>query len=300
MSWVSAAKPDCADRALTLELSPEPWERFRRLMHVTWEATEVDLLSLCRLRLAQVLGCRTALAGLSADDLAQLADWSHRDSYTERERAALDYAEQFQIDQNQITFQQRDALSRHMSEAGVANFVTALQVHDAYLRMMTFLDIEADAGSEIACQSSALEERGEDAGNGPRGGSYNSEMKSLVNPALQQASVEFARSTFRQDLVDAQTSEMCRLLNASRQNCSTCMSGRRDVERVDGIEDLMDLIVRFEASDLPERQKVALRLTDSFLTYPADVSEEDWFRIKEFFSPPQVIELLFKLLACPP
>jgi alkylhydroperoxidase family enzyme len=59
----------------------------------------------------------------------------------------------------------------------------------------------------------------------------------------------------------------------------------------------MPLVLDYERSGLLERQKVALRLTDAFLTYPAGFGADARADTLEHFSPAQVVELLLKLTA---
>jgi alkylhydroperoxidase family enzyme len=75
------------------------------------------------------------------------------------------------------------------------------------------------------------------------------------------------------------------------------MSARRAVARPDGEGDLMPEVVAYEQSSLGEREKVALRLTDAFLSNPAAYSIPDRAQLLEHFSPEQVVELLLKLAA---
>jgi hypothetical protein len=58
----------------------------------------------------------------------------------------------------------------------------------------------------------------------------------------------------------------------------------------------MDAVLVYERSDLPERQKVALRLADAFLADPASFGAASRAQTLEHFTPAQVVELLFKLV----
>jgi alkylhydroperoxidase family enzyme len=73
------------------------------------------------------------------------------------------------------------------------------------------------------------------------------------------------------------------------------MSVRRSVERPAGAQDLLDEAVNFEASTvLAERQKVALRLHDAFLTHPGGLAEDDRALALVHYTPAQIVELGFK------
>jgi alkylhydroperoxidase family enzyme len=57
----------------------------------------------------------------------------------------------------------------------------------------------------------------------------------------------------------------------------------------------MDEVAAYEGSGLPERQKVALSLTDAYLTDPAGFSAGGREHALRHFSPAQIVELLLKL-----
>jgi hypothetical protein len=50
-------------------------------------------------------------------------------------------------------------------------------------------------------------------------------------------------------------------------------------------------VERFEASDLSERHKVALRLADALMTQPGDIDDELRAQVRAHFSDAQVLEL---------
>ena len=56
-------------------------------------------------------------------------------------------------------------------------------------------------------------------------------------------------------------------------------------------------VVDFERSDLPERAKVALRLSRAYLAHPGVFGPDARAETLEHFSPAQVVELLLKLTA---
>jgi alkylhydroperoxidase family enzyme len=75
------------------------------------------------------------------------------------------------------------------------------------------------------------------------------------------------------------------------------MSARRAVARPAGIDDLMAAVVDHERSDLPERQKVALRFARAYLTHPGVFGPEARAETLEHFSAAHIVELLLKLTA---
>jgi alkylhydroperoxidase family enzyme len=61
-------------------------------------------------------------------------------------------------------------------------------------------------------------------------------------------------------------------------------------------EELLAQVDSYEASDLPEYQKLALRLGDAFLSSPADVSKELQDSLLSCFTSAQVVELLLHII----
>lgn len=75
------------------------------------------------------------------------------------------------------------------------------------------------------------------------------------------------------------------------------MSLRCAVAQPDGREDLAAAVASYERSALSDRQKVALRLADAFLTDPRRLSSDVAAQARSCFSATQTIELTLKLVA---
>jgi hypothetical protein len=60
---------------------------------------------------------------------------------------------------------------------------------------------------------------------------------------------------------------------------------------------MAETVMRFEQSDLPERQKAALRLAAAFLGQPRELSAEARAAALEEFSPEEIVGIVFKLTA---
>jgi alkylhydroperoxidase family enzyme len=114
VSWL----PTRADSATPLDrvfgLRPNRYADLRALLAVFVERRLVDpvVLELCRLRLAQLLGCGSELAvrwqpaadaGLDEAKVAALALWPSHPSFTDGERACLTVAERFVLDPHGLT-----------------------------------------------------------------------------------------------------------------------------------------------------------------------------------------------------
>ena len=98
-------------------------------------AADPGLLELCRLRAAAMLGAADALAwrspvaldaGLDEAKVAALDDWAAASCFDARERAYLDFTEQFVTSVSHVSDAQIAALCAHDSERDVATFISAL------------------------------------------------------------------------------------------------------------------------------------------------------------------------------
>jgi hypothetical protein len=101
----------------------------------------------------------------------------------------------------------------------------------------------------------------------------------------------------RMAVLDAVTTEVVRLRCARTHNCRFCKS-LLTVSALDGGADeaLYAKIDRFESSDLDERLKVALRLTDAVITRPTAIGPELRAQVQLHFSPAEVVEMLTDIM----
>lgn len=93
-----------------------------------WKATDAGLLAVCRDRVAMLRSYSPRLDQMSAGERASLSAWPTSDEFTDRERAALDFTEQYLIDVASISDEQAAALRSHLGDEGLATFVNALLV----------------------------------------------------------------------------------------------------------------------------------------------------------------------------
>jgi hypothetical protein len=75
------------------------------------------------------------------------------------------------------------------------------------------------------------------------------------------------------------------------------MGVRRAVARPEGEDDLDAAVARYEQSALPERMKVALRVTDAFLAGPSRLDAATQADALQHFAPADIVELAFKLIS---
>jgi alkylhydroperoxidase family enzyme len=61
-------------------------------------------------------------------------------------------------------------------------------------------------------------------------------------------------------------------------------------------EELLAQVDSYESSDLPEDQKLLLRLTDAFLSSPSEVSAQLQEELSEHFTAAQIVDLLLHLI----
>ena len=93
--------------------------------------------------------------------------------------------------------------------------------------------------------------------------------------------------------LDPVTTELVRLRCARQHDCRICQSLRlTDAREAGASDDVLAKIDHYEASDLSERHKVALRLVDAFIWRPSEMSDELVRQAREHFSHDELAELL--------
>jgi alkylhydroperoxidase family enzyme len=104
---------------------------------------------------------------------------------------------------------------------------------------------------------------------------------------------EFLRVVAQLRNLDPVTSEIVRLRGARFHNCRLCQSLRTASALREGADEAMfDKIDRYESSDLDERHKVALRLTDAIITQPAYMDATHVKDSHDRFTDAQLVELV--------
>lgn len=104
-----------------------------------WQATDPDLLSLCRDRVAILLRHRPTLDAMSDERHGALVS-SNRNGLTDVERAVLDFTEQYVIDVASLSDAQVEAVRGHLGDEGLADFVNALLVVEQRMSLETIFD----------------------------------------------------------------------------------------------------------------------------------------------------------------
>jgi alkylhydroperoxidase family enzyme len=143
LSWLQATAPEAGEIRGLLDLCPDGYESLSAVYRAAWSFVDPVILELCRLRLAQLLGCQTDLrvryepavaAGLRQEKLARLERWPHAPDFSARERACLEFAEQFLVDARGITDAQAERVLAHLSAPEFFAFVNALGVFEQFQR----------------------------------------------------------------------------------------------------------------------------------------------------------------------
>lgn len=123
-------------------LAPSAMVQLDAVHEVAWTSTDAELLELCRLRIAGMLGdwCgleRRALGAGVIDEatIAALQEWRASDRFTDFQRARLAFTEQFVQSVSAVTDADVAALLVDSDEASVYQFVTAVYVIEMTARV---------------------------------------------------------------------------------------------------------------------------------------------------------------------
>lgn len=138
-------------------LAPGVQQPISELHEEVWNTVEPEILELCRLRIAALLGDdgeaqRRAPAARSAslteEKIRDLRYWPDSKRFSEAEKACLAFTEQFVGDVRGITKEDADAVLVHLDPEAFYGFVIALLVLDGHQRLMLasnrVLDMEKD------------------------------------------------------------------------------------------------------------------------------------------------------------
>jgi alkylhydroperoxidase family enzyme len=229
-------------------------EAFTAVDTVLATTAEVDpeLAELARTRVAVALGTEHRQATLPTSD---------------EDRAVHTFAAQFVIDVGSVTEAQRTDARRALGDSAF-EFTQLLYVFDATTRLRAAFRqlFDADPFDVVAA---------------PPAGS--------LWPALESMFAAVARLR----ALDPVTTEVVRLRGARTHNCRLCKSIRSVRAAGEGADEAdYDAIDRYEASALPDRQKVALRLVDAMLWQPTRHPRELRAQVHETFSTEESVEVV--------
>lgn len=154
MSWLAEKSEGETPLDQVFGLRPNLYTAFQDFYAVFWQRRLVHpiLLELCRLRVAQLLGCLSEQnlryqaavdAGLDEEKVAALPLWGRGDVFTEAEKACLALTEMFVQDPHAITDEDADLVLRYLGEEGMVALTEALALFDGFIRFQVLLGVEA-------------------------------------------------------------------------------------------------------------------------------------------------------------
>lgn len=127
------------------------WQAFAELFW-TRRLVEPTLLELCRIRVAQILGSaaeerrrtpQAVAAGLDEALVAELADWTGSQRFSDAQRACLRLTDGFVLDPHGVTDADAAAVAAHLPPREMMALIEALAVFDGFTRFHLILGLEA-------------------------------------------------------------------------------------------------------------------------------------------------------------
>jgi len=248
-----------------------------------WKTVPPTLLELLRLRIGTLIGNdaglrrRSATAraqGLTEAKIAQLDAYHRSDAFSALEKQCLAFTEQSVIDVANLNRSAVAELGKHFPEGQLHAFVVALYVTECTQRLEMLIPRLLAGTATEASVSSASGGRAEEPGG--------------VDAALDRYQEAVVRGT----ALDPVVAEMVRLRCARTHKCRICRTVRLVSAREAGVDDAMTAKIDFyEMSDLDERIKTALRITDAFITRPDMLSEAVIRQARASFTPEALAEM---------
>ncbi len=101
-----------------------------------YQAVDGELLELCRVRVAELLGADfDPPSGVDAALTAALPDWRSSDLFSSAQRACLAFTDQFVADVASLDDATAAGVAQHLGDEGLVNFANALLVLEQRQRM---------------------------------------------------------------------------------------------------------------------------------------------------------------------
>ena len=236
----------------------------------SWIAIQPELLELIRLKIGALIGNEAGLTrrslvareqGLTETKIAQLDDYCESADFSALEKRCLAFAEMFVIDVGSLTEADVGTLRKYYSAEQCRAFAVALYITECTQRL------------EIVGQMLL---GGSEDGHPITGGTANASSQAHDAHAQLEAALErYQEAVVQGNVLDIVVTELVRLRCARTHNCRICKTLRLANARAAGVDDdLTAKIDYYEKSDLDERIKTALRITDAFITRPDTLTEE--------------------------
>lgn len=245
----------------TRSLAPTAFADWDRLRNDASGVVEPEMAALIQERIAVLFGGKAPVpSGISSESV----------------RSCTEAVEQFIMNVAEMTDPQRDAVAAALG-AGAYPFYQAVYVYDLDFRLRAaliqlFNEFEDPAGVESQPPAESVAD---------------------LWPALDR----FLTHVAAMDRLDPITTELVRLRGARAHNCRICQS-RREVHAVTSgaSESTFDQIDFYETSDLDERAKVALRLTDALIWQPAEFPAGLVEEVRGAFTPAEALEIVLDVV----
>jgi alkylhydroperoxidase family enzyme len=147
MSWLNSG----IDRDATISIVPDIAEAFGALYQSLWTQPHlpVEILELCRLRLAQLHQCTVEMLRHDCEVLVEkrenLARWNTDIRFSDAERGCLAFTEVYAMDAQALTDEQAAAVKTHFGDAGLVLLVEALGIFDGMTRLSLLWQLPAIA-----------------------------------------------------------------------------------------------------------------------------------------------------------
>jgi hypothetical protein len=133
----------------------------------------------------------------------------------------------------------------------------------------------------------------------PEAGEISSDPEKIDHEptSLSEEMGEFLKAVARLDQLDPVLTELIRLRGARTHNCRVCQSTRLVAALRSGAdESTFDKIDYYETSDLSDRSKTALRLTDAIITQPTGIDQALVDETRRHFSPVETVEIVLDVI----
>ena len=118
---------------------PVGLDELRALYEGLWEGgVDRDTLELCRLRMASLIGTHAEPA-VGAELVEALPAWPTSSAFTDAQRCAIGFAEQYVIDPHGFTDGDGERLQQHFTDEQLATLTIAVATFDALARARAVL-----------------------------------------------------------------------------------------------------------------------------------------------------------------
>jgi alkylhydroperoxidase family enzyme len=249
------------------EIRPEAVALLLAANECAVQTVDPNLLLLMRVRIDTLIGdggfaLRTLSSGVG--------------ELTASQSVATAFAEQFIIDVSGITEADRESLAAHFPGESMREFVNALYIlectHRLSLVARMLLGDGSDRSEPLPLQTATT--------------------TADEHRNIRQTLKDYQDAVVRGSDLDPVTTELVRLRCARTHNCRICQTLRLSDAHAAGADDTMTAKVDFyEASDLGESHKVALRITDALITRPDTLTQEIILSARAIYTPAQLAEL---------